>query len=479
MSLAELTVTELIDRLVNGTTTNVEIVKAVLERIREVEGAVNAFITVRPEDELLAEAKAYDDKRQAGEAIGPLQGLPIAIKDSICTKGLLTTAASKMLGEFVPPFDATVIARIRQADGILLGKTNTDEFSMGSTTENSAFGVTRNPRNLDYVPGGSSGGSAAAVAAGEAPIALGADTGGSVRQPAAYCGIVGLKPTYGRISRFGLIAYASSLDQIGVCSRDVADAFLMLSVIAGHDPHDSTSLGTPVPTFPKKADSASLRVGVPDEYFGAGLDDEVRAAIQRTLDLMKGQGHTVVPISLPNSKYSLPTYYIIATAEASSNLARYDGVQYGHRTSQPGGLIDMVTNSRTEAFGDEVKRRIMLGNYVLSGGYHDQYYLKACKVRRLIADDFSRAFEQCDVIVHPIAPSAAFRLGEKTGDPLTMYLTDIYSVTANLAGLPALTLPCGTTKDGLPIGVQVVAATEQEETLCRASLAIEKLLREE
>lgn len=476
LSLAERTAGELIRLLAAGRTSSLEVMDAYLDSIARREPSLHAYITVRDADSLRQEARAVDERRQAGGPVGRLQGLPIAVKDSICTRDLRTTAGSRMLGEFVPPFDATVIERIRRADGILIGKTNTDEFSMGSTTENSAFGVTRNPHNPNYIPGGSSGGSAAAVAAHEAAIALGGDTGGSVRLPAAYCGIVGLKPTYGRVSRYGLIAYASSLDQIGVCGKSVEDAFFMLSVIGGHDPADSTSLNEPAPEFQTPATPSRLRVGIPGEYFGAGLDDEVRAAVENSLDRLRSAGHEIVPVGLPNSKYSLPTYYIIATAEASSNLARYDGCQYGYRSPAPGGLIDMVTNSRTEGFGEEVKRRIMLGTYVLSGGYHDQYYTKACRVRRLISDDFSRAFESCDVILHPIAPTAAFKLGEKTDDPLKMYLTDIYSVTANLAGLPAVTVPCGRTSGGLPIGVQLVAAARQEQTLFVAASELESLM---
>lgn len=478
MQLDGKTALELKEMLSRGETTSAAIIKNALAHIAANDGEIGAFITVRPEAELLAEAAAIDKRLAAGEAIGALAGLPVAVKDNICTQGTLTTCGSKILGNFNPPYDATVIARIKAAGGIIIGKANCDEFAMGSSTENSAFKTTRNPRHPEHVPGGSSGGSAAAVAAGMVPLALGSDTGGSIRQPASFCGLVGVKPTFGRVSRYGLVAYGSSLDQIGPLAHTVADAALLLGAISGHDGRDSTSLDAPVPDYMAALEGAdaACRVGVPKEYFGEGLDPEVRAAVEELLNRLRAGGHSIVEISLPHTKYAVPAYYIIACAEASSNLARYDGAQYGYRCAGATDIIEMFSRTRSEGFGAEVKRRIMLGAYVLSAGYYDAYYKKAAQVRTLIAKDFAAAFENCDVIMHPVAPSPAFRIGEKTDDPLAMYLGDIYSVTANLAGLPAASVPCGRTSGGLPIGAQIVAPHLEETRLLQAATMVETLM---
>lgn len=490
MGLAALTACQLKRLLDAGEVSCVEVMRHTLAEIDRQEATVRAFLLPPSADSapstsvprartragLLSEAETFDRRRRAGETLGPLAGLPIAVKDNICTRDLVTSCASKMLADFVPPYDATVVERIRRADGILLGKTNLDEFAMGSSTENSAFHVTRNPHAPDCVPGGTSGGSAAAVAAGEAVLALGSDTGGSIRQPAAFCGVVGLKPTYGRVSRFGLVAHGSSLDQIGPIARDASDAALLLSVIAGHDPRDSTSLPHLVPDLTTLRAAPALRIGIPEEYFGEGLDPEVRAAVESALAAMRAQGHRTIPLSLPHTKFAVPTYYIIACAEASANLARFDGVRYGFRSKESGDLGELYENTRSEGFGPEVKRRIILGTYVLSSHYYDAYYLRAMKVRTLIRADFAAAFQQCDVIAHPVAPTAAYPLGEKVDDPLAMYLGDIYSVVANLAGLPAISLPCGRNAKNLPIGLQLTADSLREDTLLSAALAFEKVL---
>jgi aspartyl-tRNA(Asn)/glutamyl-tRNA(Gln) amidotransferase subunit A len=401
----------------------------------------------------------------------------VAVKDNICTQGVLTTCASRMLGNFVPPYDASVIARLRGQSYLLLGKTNLDEFAMGSSTENSAFGPSRNPWNLSRVPGGSSGGSAAAVAADLCAAALGSDTGGSIRQPAACCGVVGLKPTYGRVSRFGLVAFASSLDQIGPITKDVADAAMLLGVIAGHDPLDSTSANLPVPDYAKalkKKDFKKLKVGVPREYFAEGLDPEVEQAVQAAIEEIKQLGGEIKDIALPRTDAAIATYYLIATAEASSNLARYDGVKFGLRSKETGNLLDMYMKTRQEGFGPEVKRRIMLGTYALSAGYYDAFYGKAQAVRTLIRQDFEAAFREVDLIVTPVTPTPAFKLGEKSEDPLQMYLSDIYTISVNLAGNPAIAVPCGFSKDGLPIGLQLIGRPFEEETLLRGAYAYEQ-----
>jgi aspartyl-tRNA(Asn)/glutamyl-tRNA(Gln) amidotransferase subunit A len=400
----------------------------------------------------------------------------LAIKDVLCIQGVPTTCGSKILQNFVPPYDAHVIAKLKQADAVLLGKTNLDEFAMGSSTENSAYQITRNPWDLTRIPGGSSGGSAAAVAACEAPLALGSDTGGSIRQPASMCGVVGLKPTYGRVSRFGLVAFASSLDQIGPLAHDVTDAALLLEAIAGHDPHDSTSVDRSVPAYSKSVDQPvqPLTIGVAKEYFVEGLDGEVERGIRSALKVYESLGAKIKEVSLPHSPYAIAVYYLVATAEASSNLARYDGVHYGHRAKTFDNLIDMYAKSRGEAFGKEVKRRIMLGTYALSSGYKDAYYLKALKVRRLIKEDFDKAFAECDVLMGPTSPTAAFKIGEKTENPLEMYLSDIYTISCNLAGIAGISIPCGFTKTNLPIGLQIQAPPFEEEKLVRVARMYEK-----
>jgi aspartyl-tRNA(Asn)/glutamyl-tRNA(Gln) amidotransferase subunit A len=461
---------DLTRRLARGELRSVELTTACLAAIDEYDGAVGAFLAVN-RDAALARAEAIDRKRRAGQPVGRLAGLPVAIKDVLCTAGERTTCASLMLEGFVPPYDAHVIERLRAEDAVLIGKTNMDEFAMGSATENSAFQPTRNPWDLARSPGGSSGGSAAAVAAGMAPLAIGTDTGGSIRQPAAFCGIVGMKPTYGRVSRYGLVAFASSLDQVGPFAGDVGGAALLLEAIAGHDRRDATSLDVPVPEFSRTVDEPleGLRIGIAREHFAEGLDAEVETAVRAALDVYRSQGAEIVEIGLPHSKYAVAVYYLIAPAEASSNLARYDGVHYGHRAERFENMIDMYAATRGEAFGDEVKRRIMLGAYALSAGYYDAYYLKALKVRRLIRRDFDQAFECCDVIASPVTPRPAYRIGELAEDPLAMYLEDIYTIGANLAGLPALSVPAGFSREGLPIGLQLVGPPLQEERLLRAA----------
>ena len=470
MNLADTSAAALVALQAEGKVSAVEIADAHLAAIRARDPELRAFVHV-DEADVRRQAAAVDARRAAGRPLGPLAGVPVAVKDVLCTRGTRTTCSSRMLADFVPPYDAHAVERLRAADAVLVGKTNMDEFAMGSSTENSATGATRNPWDTSRVPGGSSGGSAAAVAGGEAPLALGTDTGGSIRQPAALCGVVGLKPTYGRVSRYGLIAFASSLDQIGPFARDTADCALLLEAIAGHDPRDSTSVDRPVPAYSQSLDTpvAGLRVGVPREFFGAGLDAEVEAAVRAALKEYEKQGATLVDVSLPHSPYALAAYYIVAPAEASSNLARFDGMHYGHRTREKADLIGTVAKSRAEGFGAEVQRRIMIGTYVLSSGYKDAYYVKALKVRRLVKGDFDSAFATCDVIAGPTTPTAAFRAGEKAGDPLAMYLSDVYTVSANLAGLPGLSLPCGFTAAGLPIGLQLLAAPFEEDKLLRAA----------
>jgi aspartyl-tRNA(Asn)/glutamyl-tRNA(Gln) amidotransferase subunit A len=470
MTLTERTAAELLDLLGRGEVTAEALTAEFLQAVRARDPLVKAFLHV-DEAGALAQARAVDARRRRGEPLGPLAGVPVAVKDVLCVRGQPTTCGSKILQNFRPPYDGHVITRLRQADAVLLGKTNMDEFAMGSSTENSAFQVTRNPWDRERIPGGSSGGSAAAVTACETPLALGSDTGGSVRQPAGLCGLVGLKPTYGRVSRFGLVAYASSLDQVGPLAHDVADAALLLEVIAGHDPRDSTSVDRPVPHYRQALDQPvrPLTVGVAREYFGAGLDAEVEQAVRAAIRVYADQGATVKEVSLPHSPYAIATYYLVATAEASSNLARYDGVHYGHRAAKYDGLIDMYGRTRDEGFGAEVKRRVMLGTYALSSGYKDAYYVKALRVRRLIKNDFDRAFGECDVILGPTSPTAAFKIGERTADPLAMYLSDIYTISANLAGLPGVSVPCGFTRAGLPIGLQILAAPFEEEKQLRVA----------
>jgi aspartyl-tRNA(Asn)/glutamyl-tRNA(Gln) amidotransferase subunit A len=441
-------------------------------RIEAEDGEIHAFLALSRERAEQHAAK-IDALVKQGAALPWLAGVPVAIKDVMNTRGIRTTAGSKILEKFIPPYDCTAVARLEAEGAIILGKTNCDEFAMGSSNENSAYGPVHNPRDKSRVTGGSSGGSAAAVAAGMAVASLGSDTGGSIRQPASFCGVVGLMPTYGRVSRYGLIAFASSLDHIGPFTRTVEDAAIMLSVIAGHDPMDSTSASVPVPDYVSemKKPVRGVKLGIPKEYFGEGLDAEVRSAVEAAIQQLASQGAEVIPISLPHTSYAVPTYYVIATAEASANLARFDGVRYGHRSQKSQSLAQMYRNSRDEGFGTEVKRRIMLGTYALSSGYYDAYYLKAQKVRTLLARDFEQAFTQVDAIVTPTAPTPAFKLGEKSDDPLAMYLADIYTVTADLVGIPGISVPCGQTKTGLPIGLQVLGKHFDESTVLRVANA--------
>ena len=475
MSIIGATSDELIKRMDRGDVSSVEITTAYLDEIAARDSQVKAFLHVDRE-KALSQARNVDEKRQRGEKLGLLAGVPVAVKDVICATGEPTTCASRMLENFVPPYDAHVISRLRAADAVLIGRTNMDEFAMGSSTENSAFQATRNPWDLERTPGGSSGGSAAAVAASMSPLALGSDTGGSIRQPAGFCGVVGMKPTYGRVSRYGLVAYASSLDQIGPFANDVSGAALLLEAIAGHDSRDSTSVAVDVPHYSQTLEEplGGLRIGIAKEHFVSGLDPEVEKSIRAALDVYKTLGAEIREISLPHSQYAVAVYYIVAPSEASSNLARYDGVHYGHRTAQTTGMIDMYCASRAEGFGAEVKRRIMLGTYALSAGYYDAYYLKALKVRRLIRNDFDKAFQDVDVIASPVAPTPAFKIGELVDDPLAMYLSDIYTISANLAGLPGVSIPAGLTASKLPIGLQLLAPPFEEDRLLRAARMFER-----
>ena len=476
MSLVKCTLKELQDRFTRGDVSAVEIVRAYFLRISVVESKVKAYITLNDKETMLSQAEALDQALSAWRKTEPMMAMPIAVKDNICTEGLPTTCGSRILGGFVPPYSATVVDALRSQQYFLIGKTNLDEFGMGSSTEYSAFGASRNPWRLSHVPGGSSGGSAAAVAADECVAALGTDTGGSIRQPAACCGVVGLKPTYGRVSRYGLIAFASSLDQIGPITKDVMDAALMLNVLAGHDPRDSTSADKSVPDFTrvfKKKDVKKLKIGVPLEFFAEGLDEEVYDAVGEALAVLEDLGGTMEEVSLPHTGVAVATYYIVATAEASSNLARYDGVKYGFRAKESPDLLEMYRLTRQEGFGPEVKRRIMLGTYALSSGYYDAYYAKAQAVRTLIREDFDRVFQDVDLLVTPVMPTPAFQLGEKIEDPLQMYLSDLYTISASLAGLPAISLPCGYSRKGLPIGMQIVGRPFEEDVVLRAARAYE------
>ncbi|MDY3554805.1 Asp-tRNA(Asn)/Glu-tRNA(Gln) amidotransferase subunit GatA [Gemmata sp. JC717] len=471
MSLIEKTATELLALQSAGKASALEIADAFLASAAAREPKLKSFTLPPDADAVRAAAKAVDAKRAKGEPLGRLAGVPVAVKDVLCTKGVRTTCSSKMLANFVPPYDADAVERLKGADAIVFGKTNMDEFAMGSSTENSAFQATRNPWDVERIPGGSSGGSAAVVAGCQAPLSLGTDTGGSIRQPAALCGIVGLKPTYGRVSRYGLIAFASSLDQVGPFTHDVTDCALMMEAIAGHDARDSTSVAEPVPHYTRTVNDPvkGLRIGVPKEFFGQGLDAEVEAAVRGALKEYEKLGATLVDVSLPHSPYALAAYYIVAPAEASSNLARFDGMHYGHRTATKADLIATYSKSRGEGFGPEVQRRIILGTYVLSSGYKDAYYLKALKVRRLVKKDFDEAFKTCDVVMGPTTPTAAFKAGEKSDDPLALYLSDVYTVSCNLAGIPGLSMPCGFTTAGLPIGLQLLGAPFEEEKLLRVA----------
>ena len=475
-SLTTLTFAELTARLNSQDVSSVDVTSACLDAIRDRDKSVHAFLHVDRGD-AIRQAEVIDRKRVAGQPLGILAGIPVATKDVLCLSGQPTTCGSRILKNYVPPYDAHAISRLRQADAVLIGKTNMDEFAMGSSGENSAFGPTRNPWDTDRIPGGSSSGSAAAVAARMSPLALGSDTGGSVRQPAALCGIVGLKPTYGRVSRYGLVAYASSLDQIGPFATDVHGVATLLEAISGHDPRDSTSVRQLVPAFSQTFNQplAGLRIGVPVEHFAEGLDSEIERTVRAALAVYKSLGAELKDIHLPHSKHAIATYYLVATSEASSNLARYDGVHYGHRAEEFGNtLVEMYEASRGEGFGAEVKRRIMLGVFSLSAGYADKYYSKALQVRRLIRSDFDSAFELVDVIAGPVTPTAAFKIGEKTSDPLAMYLSDIYTISANLAGIPGVSIPCGFTSSNLPIGLQLLAPPFEEDRLLRAARMFER-----
>ncbi len=483
MSIHELTATELLDLMSRGEITSTEATEAYLERIASEDDRIGAYLKVCKETSLET-ARRIDEKRASDKPLGRLAGLPLSVKDILATQGETTTCASKMLERFEAPYDATVIKKLKDADAVILGRTNMDEFAMGGSTEKSAFQPTRNPWNPDCIPGGSSGGAAASVAAQLAPLAVGTDTGGSIRQPSAFCGVLGMKPTYGRVSRYGLIAFASSLDQIGPICRTAEDAALLLEVLAGNDPHDATSIDQAVPDYTREvaAPLKPLRLGIVRDHFSEGLDPEVETAVREAIGVFESLGATVREIELPHSKYAVATYYIIASSEASSNLARYDGMHYGHRTAaEPGEddayripddespLVTTYRRSRSEAFGDEVKRRIMLGTYALSAGYYDAYYLKAQKVRRLLRQDFDRAFDEVDLVVGPVTPTPAFRLGEKADNPLSMYLVDLYTCSTNLAGIPALSLPCGFSRNGLPIGLHLQAPILEESRLLRAA----------
>jgi aspartyl-tRNA(Asn)/glutamyl-tRNA(Gln) amidotransferase subunit A len=475
VDLTQQTASELLALLAQGDVTAENLTRHFLAVIKRLDPQVRAFLHV-DESGALQQAQSVDERRKRGQPLGALAGIPVAVKDVLCTRGQPTTCASKILEHFRPPYDAHVITRLRASDAVLIGKTNLDEFAMGSSTENSAFQVTRNPWDPTRIPGGSSGGSAAVVAACEAPLSLGTDTGGSVRQPASLCGVVGLKPTYGRVSRFGLIAFGSSLDQVGPFAHTVGDAARLLEVIAGHDPRDSTSVDKPVPPYGQTLEQPldGLTIGVPREYAGEGLDAEVDSAVREALRTYQGLGATLREVSLPHSRYALAAYYLVATAEASSNLARYDGVHFGTRSTTHANLVQMYSRSRGEGFGTEVKRRIMLGTYALSSGYRDAYYLKALRVRRLIRNDFDSALRTCDVIAGPTSPTVAFPIGERTSDPLAMYLADIYTIGANLAGLPGISIPCGFSKAGLPIGLQLLAGPFEEEKLLRVARMYER-----
>ncbi|MFZ1933876.1 MAG: Asp-tRNA(Asn)/Glu-tRNA(Gln) amidotransferase subunit GatA [Thermoguttaceae bacterium] len=503
------TATELVRQLAEGEVTSVELTKSYLDRIERHDGRVKAFLRVNPAA-ALAQAEEIDRRRKAGKPLGPLAGLPLAVKDVLCAQGEPTTCASRMLEHFHPPYDATAVAKLKAADAVLIGRTNMDEFAMGGSNENSAFFPTHNPWDLSRIPGGSSGGSAAAVAARMAPLAIGTDTGGSIRCPAGLCGITGLKPTYGRVSRYGLVAFASSLDQIGPLGQTAEDCALLLEVLAGHDPNDSTSVDLPVPRYSETVHHPleGLRLGLVREHFGEGLDAEVNRAVREAVRVYQSLGATVKELSLPHSKFAVATYYIIAPCEASSNLARYDGVHYGYRSQGSGvrgqgtgaggqgaespslqipkspnpqiptsdnALIDMYRRSRSEGFGAEVKRRIMLGTYALSAGYYDAYYKKALKVRRLIRQDFDRAFDQVDLIIGPVTPTPAFRIGERIDDPLAMYLFDLYTVSTNLAGIAAISIPCGFSSAGLPIGLHLQSPPFQEERLLRGAAMFQQV----
>ena len=475
MNITNLTVHELMDKLANKELTSEEITKAYVERINEKEKDVNAFVTTLC-DEALEKAKEIDAKREKGEATSKLAGIPVGIKDNICTKGIKTTCSSRMLEDFISPYNATVTEKLLAEDLINLGKLNMDEFAMGASTEYSYFKKTHNPWNLNTVPGGSSGGSAAAVAAEMVPWALGSDTGGSIRQPAAFCGVVGLKPTYGLVSRYGLVAFASSLDQIGPITKDVEDAAILLNILAGHDEKDSTSMEMPKKDYTQalKGEVKGLKIGIPKEYFGEGINEEVKERLQEAIETYKKLGAEVEEFSLDIAKYALATYYIIACAEASSNLGRFDGIRYGHRAEHYSDLKELYRNSRSEGFGPEVKRRIILGTYVLSSGYYDAYYKKAQQVRTLVKNEFDKAFAKYDVLLTPTSPTVAFEIGTRSNNPLEIYLADICTVSVNIAGLPGISLPCGVDSKGMPVGMQLIGNKFEEEKILNAAYAFEQ-----
>ena len=476
MSLNRLTIHELRKLLATRQISAVELARDVLARIEKVEDKVKAFITLDPEG-AIKQAAAADKELKAGTG-GVLCGIPLSIKDVLCTEGMRTTCGSRILENFVPPYDATTVARLKQSGAVLLGKVSMDEFAMGSTSENCAFGAPRNPWNIAYICGGSSGGSAASVAADECIASLGTDTGGSIRQPASHCGVVGLKPTYGRVSRYGLVAFASSLDQVGPLTKDVTDSSLMMNVISGYDAKDSTSVDKEVPDFRRALTDGlqGMKIGIPREYFVKGLDPEVEKVVQHGINILREAGAETVEVSLPHNDYCVAVYYLVAPAEASSNLARYDGVRYGFRDKASEALLDMYKNSRSLGFGNEVKRRIIIGTYALSSGYYDAYYKKASQVRTLITNDFRKVFEACDVLASPVTPTPAWKLSEKIDDPLSVYLSDILTISANLAGIPGISVPCGFSNAGLPIGLQIQGAHFQEEKLLTAAYNLEQRL---
>lgn len=475
MSILDFTALELGRKIKAGEVTSMDAVEAALNRIKDLEPTIYAYVTV-DEEGAMKQARHVQKRIEAGELTGPLAGVPVAIKDNICTKGITTTCASKILEGFVPSYSAQAVLNLEQAGAVILGKTNMDEFAMGSTTETSAFGVTKNPWNTDHVPGGSSGGSCAAVAVGECFYALGSDTGGSIRQPASFCGVTGIKPTYGTVSRYGLVAYGSSLDQIGPVAKDVADCAAVLEVLASFDKKDSTSVNREDCDFTKalKKEVPGMKIGIPSDYLKEGLEDEVRDAVLRAAKVLEQKGATVETFDLGLVEYAVPAYYVIASAEASSNLSRFDGVKYGFRAEDYDGLHDMYKKSRSQGFGPEVKRRIMLGSFVLSSGYYDAYYLKALQAKALIKKAFDAAFSKYDVLLGPAAPATAPKLGESLGDPIQMYLGDIYTISVNLAGLPAMTVPAGMSQKGLPIGIQLIGDVFQEKKILRAGYAFEQ-----
>lgn len=476
MNLMDLTAVELGKKIKSGETSAVEAAKESIASINKLESKINAFVTVIDEKKILEAADNVQKRIEAGELTGPLAGVPVAIKDNMCTNGILTTCSSKILGNFVPPYTATAVENLENAGAIIVGKTNMDEFAMGSTTETSFYGATANPWDTTKVPGGSSGGSAAAVAANEVPFALGSDTGGSIRQPSSYCGVTGMKPTYGTVSRYGLIAYGSSLDQIGPIAKDVADVAAALEAIASHDKKDSTSVNRQNTEFTKMLEGGvkGLKIGIPKDYFSDGLNPEVRDAVLNAAEVLKSLGAEVEEFDLNLVDYAIPAYYVIASAEASSNLARFDGVKYGYRTPEYEELHEMYKKTRTEGFGSEVKRRIMLGSFVLSSGYYDAYYIKALKTKSLIKQAFNKAFLKYDCILGPVAPTTAPKIGSSLADPISMYLGDIYTISANLAGLPGISLPCGFDKDGMPIGMQLLGDCFAEDKILRAAYAFEQ-----